>query len=91
MFWISDYNTVYRYIILPNNSTRNIIEKNLKNFGIKTFIQSSKTIRDLINNRNNNPLIESIYYNLDMEFHTLQTKLHVLIAAKNMLVKLSPV
>ena len=39
-------------LFLPNNSTGNI--KKLKNFKTKTVKNSSKTIKDIINNKNNN-------------------------------------
>ena len=51
----SNNNSLHRYIILPNNS---VIEKKLK-LGIKTVSNSSKTIKDLIDDKNNNNPIDS--------------------------------
>ena len=56
----SNNNSLYRYIILPNNSTTKDFEKTKQNnLGIKTVTNSSKTIRNLINDKNNNAHIES--------------------------------
>ena len=48
----------YRYIILPNDSAQTS-QKNLHNLGIKTVTNSSKTVRSMINDKNNNIHIKS--------------------------------
>ena len=55
----SNDNALHGFINLPNNSTTNIIEKKLNYLGIKTVTNSSKTIRNLINDKNNNNHMES--------------------------------
>ena len=54
----SNNNSLHKYIILPNNSDSNN-KKNLNNLGIKTVTNTSKTIKNLINNKNNNIPIKS--------------------------------
>ena len=49
---ISNYNLFKRYIILPTNTNTDIIKKELNNLTIQTVTNSSKAIRNIINNNN---------------------------------------
>ena len=42
-----------RYIILPNNPITDKINSNLKKIGIKTVTQSTKTVKNILQNKNN--------------------------------------
>ena len=55
----SNNNLIHRYIVLPHNLTGGIIENSFNKLRIKTITNSSKRIKNVIDNKNDNIHVKS--------------------------------